>query len=216
MLLYAPIDVLVNEILFDDIKTANAKLAPYGLRARWVDKNRGEIEIVSLFGNVVYTLPARQEEDRQGDLFKSESNVDEGYAHVMSGYSREEIDEAAVEMTNAQEDSEQLRAERKTNLSELREFYARNNAEVTPESEAEAPVTEEYVNSTSDARVVNNTMRSQYRVLSDAEKDRVDNIKTMGEVFFNYLGEMDSTRELAIAKTKIEEAVMWAVRSITK
>lgn len=72
------------------------------------------------------------------------------------------------------------------------------------------------VPSTSDARVVNNTMRHQYRVLSDEEKTRMQRIKDMGAEFVSYLEQFPRDRESSLAIIKIEEAVMWAVKGITK
>ena len=71
------------------------------------------------------------------------------------------------------------------------------------------------VDSTSDARTVNNTMRHQYRVLSDAEKANMAKIKDMGLDFHEFVAGIGNSREVSIAKTKIEEAVMWAVKHIT-
>ena len=71
------------------------------------------------------------------------------------------------------------------------------------------------VDSTSDQRTVNNTMRHQYRVLSDEEKALMSLLKDKGLEFHNILDGMKSSREVSLAKTKIEEAVMWAVKSIT-
>lgn len=71
------------------------------------------------------------------------------------------------------------------------------------------------VDSTSDERVVNNTMRHAYRVLSDAEKANMQAIKDEGLKFHDLVAGMGNSRELSIAKTKIEEAVMWAVKHIT-
>lgn len=71
------------------------------------------------------------------------------------------------------------------------------------------------VDSTSDARTVNNTMRHAYRVLTDAEKANMQAIKDEGMKFFELVSGLPSTRETSLAKTKIEEAVMWAVKSIT-
>lgn len=73
----------------------------------------------------------------------------------------------------------------------------------------------ETVDSTSDARTVNNVMRHAYRVLSDAEKADMQRIKDMGLEFFNYIDGIGSSREISLAKTKVEEAVMWAVKHIT-
>ena len=71
------------------------------------------------------------------------------------------------------------------------------------------------VESTSDDRTVNNTMRHQYRVLSDAEKANVAKIKDMGLEFHSFVSGIGKSREISLALTKIEEAVMWAVKHIT-
>jgi hypothetical protein len=71
------------------------------------------------------------------------------------------------------------------------------------------------VDSTSDARTVNNTMRHAYRVLSDAEKANMQSIKDLGLEFHTFIEGMGNSREISLAKTKIEEAVMWAVKHIT-
>lgn len=72
------------------------------------------------------------------------------------------------------------------------------------------------VNSTSDARVVNNVMRHAYRVLSDEEKGQMQKIKDMGADFYAECDKIGQSRELSLAKTKIEEAVMWAVKHVTR
>lgn len=71
------------------------------------------------------------------------------------------------------------------------------------------------VQSTSDDRTVNNTMRHAYRVLSDAEKANMAAIKDEGLRFHEVVAGLGNSREVSIAKTKIEEAVMWAVKHIT-
>lgn len=71
------------------------------------------------------------------------------------------------------------------------------------------------VESTSDERTVNNTMRHQYRVLSDAEKANMQTVKDMGLKFHDFIAGLGSSREISLAKTKIEEGVMWAVKHIT-
>ena len=70
--------------------------------------------------------------------------------------------------------------------------------------------------STSDARVDNNVMRDEYRVLSDNDKKLMGTIKDMGLAFHDTLNVIGTSRELSLAKTKIEEAVMWAVKHITR
>ena len=74
----------------------------------------------------------------------------------------------------------------------------------------------ETVDSASDARTANNVMRHAYRVLSEAEKTDMQRIKDMGLEFFNYIDGIGSSREISLAKTKVEEAVMWAVKHLTK
>lgn len=71
------------------------------------------------------------------------------------------------------------------------------------------------VESTSDGRTVNNTVRHQYRVLSDEEKARMTAIKDKGAEFLQLIEGCGASRELSIAKTKTEEAVMWAVKHVT-
>ena len=71
------------------------------------------------------------------------------------------------------------------------------------------------VDSTSDGRSINNTMRHAYRVLSDAEKANMQAIKDEGLTFHELIAGMGNSREISLAKTKIEEAVMWAVKHIT-
>jgi hypothetical protein len=73
----------------------------------------------------------------------------------------------------------------------------------------------ETVSSTSDERTVNNTMRHQYRVLTDAEKANMQAIKDKGMEFHELVSGIGNSREISLAKTKIEEAVMWAVKSVT-
>jgi hypothetical protein len=72
------------------------------------------------------------------------------------------------------------------------------------------------VDSTSDARTVNNVMRHAYRVLSDEEKAQMQAIKDKGLELHNLLESVGQSRELSLAKTKTEEAVMWAVKHITR
>ena len=69
---------------------------------------------------------------------------------------------------------------------------------------------------TKDERTTNNVMRHEYKQLSDVEKDQMLKVKDMGLDFFEYLTSVGDSRELSLAKTKIEEAVMWAVKHITK
>lgn len=72
------------------------------------------------------------------------------------------------------------------------------------------------VDSTSDQRTVNNVMRHQYRVLTDAEKQTMQAIKDKGLELHDLIEGIGASRELSLAKTKTEEAVMWAVKHLTR
>ena len=72
------------------------------------------------------------------------------------------------------------------------------------------------VDSTSDARTTNNIMRHEYRVLTDAEKATMKALKDKGLELLDLIEAAGQSRELSIAKTKTEEAVMWAVKHVTK
>ena len=60
-----------------------------------------------------------------------------------------------------------------------------------------------------------NIMRHQYKALSDADKANIQSIKDNGMMLWLFCDNLGNSRELSLAKTKIEEAVMWAVKSIT-
>lgn len=79
----------------------------------------------------------------------------------------------------------------------------------------------------SDERVVNNVMRHNYRVLSIAEKQAMTMVKDKGLELWELIdriGKADllcnaqpgGSRELSLAKTHAEEAIMWSVKHITK
>ena len=81
------------------------------------------------------------------------------------------------------------------------------------------------IESNSDARTANNAVRHQYRVLSDAEKAQMVRVKDAGAAFIAMLHEIggtdpqgtgQSSRDLSLAQTHAEDAVMRAVRHITK
>ncbi len=67
---------------------------------------------------------------------------------------------------------------------------------------------DERIGSTSDERTRNNVMRHEYRVLSDEEKAAMQAIKDKGREFWELLDSVGASRELALAKTAAEEAVM--------
>lgn len=72
------------------------------------------------------------------------------------------------------------------------------------------------IDSTSDQRVTNNVMRHEYRKLTEVEKAAMKTVKDKGLRFVEFLDEVGQSRELSLAKTRIEEAVMWATKHITK
>jgi hypothetical protein len=70
--------------------------------------------------------------------------------------------------------------------------------------------------STDDQRVTRNVMRHQYRQLTDAEKASMDKLKDKGLELYELIESLGVSRELALAKTKTEEAIMWAVKHLTR
>jgi hypothetical protein len=71
------------------------------------------------------------------------------------------------------------------------------------------------VDSASDDRTANNAVRHQYRVLGDAEKAQMLALKDAGAAFLAEIEKIGPSRELSLAKTKVEEAVFWAVKHVT-
>ena len=72
------------------------------------------------------------------------------------------------------------------------------------------------INSTSDERTVNNAVRHTYRVLTDAEKAQMLALKDKGLEFIELCNTIGKSRELSLAITNAEQAVMWAVKHVTK
>lgn len=77
-------------------------------------------------------------------------------------------------------------------------------------------MSERMVSSASDERVVNNVMRHEYRVLGDAEKQHMKELKDAGLAFVELCDRIGASREMSLAKTNAEQAVMWAVKHITR
>jgi hypothetical protein len=74
------------------------------------------------------------------------------------------------------------------------------------------------VASESDGRTANNVenaVRHAYRVLSEEEKAAMVEIKDLGAALLAKITAIGNSRELSLARTKTEEAVMWAVKHIT-
>ena len=57
--------------------------------------------------------------------------------------------------------------------------------------------------------------RKEYRELTEDEKAHVENVKTAAEELYAHIEAMPDGREKSVAKTKLEESVMWAVKGIT-
>ena len=58
-------------------------------------------------------------------------------------------------------------------------------------------------------------IRPKYRQLSEVEKQQLEQLKKRGVELWDYINGLSSSRDLALAKTKVEEAVMWATKHIT-
>lgn len=72
------------------------------------------------------------------------------------------------------------------------------------------------MDSTSDSRTVNNVMRHEYRVLTEEEKQQMKTIKDKGAYLLAEINTLSDSREVEIARTRVEEAIMWAVKHITR
>jgi hypothetical protein len=66
------------------------------------------------------------------------------------------------------------------------------------------------------------TFRKEYTPLSDEQKEQVDYIKSTAETFEAILDtyvsrdeRSERSRCMAIARTNLEQAVMWAVKAVT-
>jgi hypothetical protein len=57
--------------------------------------------------------------------------------------------------------------------------------------------------------------RKTHRTLSEQEQALLDSIKRDALELYSYLAQIYAGREKAIAITKLEECVMWAVKGIT-
>lgn len=64
---------------------------------------------------------------------------------------------------------------------------------------------------------MSNVMRQTYRTLSVEEQERVDTVKRLHAALHRQLVAVEGAdqRCLMMAKTKLEEAVMWAVKGLT-
>lgn len=85
----------------------------------------------------------------------------------------------------------------------------------------------EHVDSAGDDRTANNAVRHQYRVLSETEKAQMTAIKDAGAALIKLIDEVGASappsplpalglNNLTIARLRAEEAVMWAVKHVTR
>ena len=58
-------------------------------------------------------------------------------------------------------------------------------------------------------------MRQEYKALSSDDSLRMLAIKAKGQELYDMLAKLGDSREISLAKTKTEEAVMWAIKHIT-
>lgn len=65
------------------------------------------------------------------------------------------------------------------------------------------------------ASVAGDEVRRQGRYLTEQESADMAAIKDMSQALLNKIAALGTSRELSIARTKTEEAVMWAVKHIT-
>jgi len=80
----------------------------------------------------------------------------------------------------------------------------------TPTELTRIPVTSEANSPTSE-----NVMRHKYKEMTPKDMADMKSIKDIGLAFHELCDALGPSREMSIAKTKIEEAVMWAVKGIT-
>lgn len=60
------------------------------------------------------------------------------------------------------------------------------------------------------------TMRANPLSALDAEAvRRVESIKLFGQQLYDYFGELPQSADMTLAKRRVEEAVMWAVKAVT-
>lgn len=62
---------------------------------------------------------------------------------------------------------------------------------------------------------MSDVMRQKYRELTEGEREVMETIKVKGQQLYNLIDSIGQSRELSLAKTKLEESVMWATKHIT-
>ena len=218
------LDVILD-VLFDDIDTANAKLAPIGLRAVPAGKP-GEVRLLNMWGDVVGNITQRKvesvtQEQAEGDApawtesqrIDSEQDYEQITRRFVRHYEGDNVPKFDAEASEDQAILARIRARKLVQTAPTTTEQKEEDARITSLIERMGGKS---VDSTSDARTINNVMRHAYRVLSQEEKEQMAAVKDMGLKFWELIDSLGSSRELSNAKTRIEEAVMWATKSITK
>lgn len=59
-------------------------------------------------------------------------------------------------------------------------------------------------------------MRKESVELTDEQTEQIRGIKDFGEDLWKFLDGIGESRELSLAKTRVEEAVMWATKFVTR
>lgn len=146
---------------------------------------------------------------------------------TMTGFSDRDLEQMLDELAGPPE-QQQHRGNRMTaEFNKTPQTPASNASQDPPKASAAAaaaPAAGATVDAASDARTVNsvdaggNVMRHAYRVLTEAEKTAMVEIKDLGLALWNRIHAIEAagSRELSVAKTKVEEAVMWATKHLTK
>lgn len=196
------LDVILDIVLFEDYPTANAKLSEFGLIAIPAE-NIGTHLVSSDTGRVIYTIRGKTIEAAPAVPADLDAEVAKELTESF-GLDSEEVRQLELRLEAPKPTIKLDAAGRITGLYD-----------VTDERPFKSAAAEAYVQSTSDERTVNNTVRHAYRVLNDDEKAAMQNIKDLGEEFVTAIQNLGQGREYSIARTKVEEAVMWAVKGIT-
>lgn len=53
-------------------------------------------------------------------------------------------------------------------------------------------------------------------ILNEQEKSQMKQVKDMGLDFHNFIDGLGMSSEVSLAKTRVEEAVMWATKHLTR
>lgn len=73
----------------------------------------------------------------------------------------------------------------------------------------------EFKNKCKCGKTTKNDVRQEYPEISNRQKRLIAKVKDIGLELMDTFDESRPSRELSIAKTKVEEAIMWAVKGIS-